>query len=1355
MPGGILQLVATGIEDTYLTNNPDITFFKTIYRRHTNFSRAELDLHFTNKLDFGKEGYCRLDHFGDLLHRLFMVIELPKIDIAFRTLTVGEVQTLLASPLYQITWETDRPIDAKFNEDDFDEVSKLIDEKVRDLNAENDIIDAILATLTGNGKFVPEIWKRNNPEYSEDNDRDNDGISDAAEKYFDEILLDYFDFDNFNLQYKIIDAHRKDIIDQRQLANSMQIQDMLLQEFISYAISEDNNQFTYNDRNLEFLFNADTANYTITGSLNQLDSGTVFRSGIAGAYGNTPFMHLDAYKIFNNTLIQNPVLISSNADVQNVKAALLTNIRWDLSKNIRQLNNIYNSLVDDARFVFYRRFPVLAIGSGTYDTNSSFSNQSLISTTAPELNDRYTSDFIVEPTVGEPDTVFHPFGQTTSNTVNNFHLTNRDLFRTALFTPYFNDLVNLWSSTDALNNPQSPTLNPPIPPNMYYLNNLWFNMTDDIPNATLHYLSSPGRSSGLSSSTQNNLFNFLVDIKNNVILPTIKPLITRQDNYDDTLRKLDETVKQTKDVTGDIILTGIVRPGIQNSTINDPLFGRITIPEFITNYYLKGLDDFENTLTGNELSNYQNIAKERLINIVNLFTTDISEIPSYDTYINRNQNIYADPLRRINKLANNDTTVFSDVQSSIWNYLFITFVNNYNNLYNDILLGLTYYMDNIGSELSQYLINISNDYLNFPIDQGALFDYFRNNDEYLNKLPIISGTMQFIGQFLTEKITTYLMELAFYDINRPLLDTRLIIVPRARFFYDFFSEVVRFIIDIIETDMQSGGGLIYNHSFHPDPNKDIVLITLRKFEDKSTQFIEPRNNASDITRDMRVVANNFFNSAGIPSMVSNPYDPTKNPNKFNLWNQYVGTFIRSVERDKFNQSGNPNSLFDWLYRDAGEEGTTDGPQELFKFNLQIDTLYNGFALEIDVYNFMADYVIQQSTLKDLPGFLRPTVEETHQLILDYYTTKKEENDQILNNIVGDENILGLKTILERSLNTSALARFAWIRRIGHYLIDQIWLKIDDQQVDKHYGEWLEIWHSLVKRIKKEPGYDILIGDVNDLNAFNTRKKNKYELIIPLQFWFCREIGSSLPLLALHNADIRVHVKLKNFNEVAYFDDFTSFRSRPKLKCKMIGEYIYVENEERENIAKSKLEYLIDTLQYHGDLFITRNSLNDDGFINILTRFKNPCKELVWVLQRLSHIDGSLENRERRWHIYSFDPDGRLNPGKAARIKFNNREREILKEIEFFNFIQPYERHYSTPEIGVNIYTFALDPESLQATGSANFSRIDDTGIEMNLKDEVMTAMETNESIVFRMAIYALSINILRIFSGLGGIVFQQ
>jgi hypothetical protein len=233
MTGGVLQLVARGTEDIYITSNPNITFFKTVYRRHTNFSRQELDLNFTNKMDFGKEGYCRIEHYGDLLHRLYLVVKLPKVDIVFRSLTVGEVQALLKT--YDIIWITNQDPSSKFNEADYLVVEKLIIQKLETLNNELGIFNDILFELGPRGPFWPETWKRNHPTFSDNIDSNNNGVTDAGDEYYDDILVDpqdgFFKYDTYNLQYKIIDSNSKDIVKSGMilpLANSFEIQKIML-----------------------------------------------------------------------------------------------------------------------------------------------------------------------------------------------------------------------------------------------------------------------------------------------------------------------------------------------------------------------------------------------------------------------------------------------------------------------------------------------------------------------------------------------------------------------------------------------------------------------------------------------------------------------------------------------------------------------------------------------------------------------------------------------------------------------------------------------------------------------------------------------------------------------------------------------------------------------------------------------------------------------------------------------------------------------------------------------------------------------------------------------------------------------
>ena len=76
MGGGLLQLVAYGAQDVYLTGNPQITFFKVVYRRHTNFSLESIQQTFNGKFDWGSRVTCQISRNGDLVHKMYVEVEL-------------------------------------------------------------------------------------------------------------------------------------------------------------------------------------------------------------------------------------------------------------------------------------------------------------------------------------------------------------------------------------------------------------------------------------------------------------------------------------------------------------------------------------------------------------------------------------------------------------------------------------------------------------------------------------------------------------------------------------------------------------------------------------------------------------------------------------------------------------------------------------------------------------------------------------------------------------------------------------------------------------------------------------------------------------------------------------------------------------------------------------------------------------------------------------------------------------------------------------------------------------------------------------------------------------------------------
>jgi hypothetical protein len=80
MGGGLMQLVAYGAQDVYLTGNPQITFWKVTYRRYTNFAIESIEQTFNGQADFGRRVQCVISRNGDLAYRTYLQVTLPEIN---------------------------------------------------------------------------------------------------------------------------------------------------------------------------------------------------------------------------------------------------------------------------------------------------------------------------------------------------------------------------------------------------------------------------------------------------------------------------------------------------------------------------------------------------------------------------------------------------------------------------------------------------------------------------------------------------------------------------------------------------------------------------------------------------------------------------------------------------------------------------------------------------------------------------------------------------------------------------------------------------------------------------------------------------------------------------------------------------------------------------------------------------------------------------------------------------------------------------------------------------------------------------------------------------------------------------
>jgi len=108
-------------------------------------------------------------------------------------------------------------------------------------------------------------------------------------------------------------------------------------------------------------------------------------------------------------------------------------------------------------------------------------------------------------------------------------------------------------------------------------------------------------------------------------------------------------------------------------------------------------------------------------------------------------------------------------------------------------------------------------------------------------------------------------------------------------------------------------------------------------------------------------------------------------------------------------------------------------------------------------------------------------------------------------------------------------------------------------------------------------------------------------------------------------------------------------------------------------------------------------------------------------------------------------DYNISSTNNTTLKLNGQDRFANRDNTFFNYIQPYQHFSGKPDVGINVYSFAVKPEELQPSGTCNFSRIDNVNLDINLTSNTNTNLE--------LLVYGFSYNILRVASGMAGLAF--
>jgi len=319
---------------------------------------------------------------------------------------------------------------------------------------------------------------------------------------------------------------------------------------------------------------------------------------------------------------------------------------------------------------------------------------------------------------------------------------------------------------------------------------------------------------------------------------------------------------------------------------------------------------------------------------------------------------------------------------------------------------------------------------------------------------------------------------------------------------------------------------------------------------------------------------------------------------------------------------------------------------------------------------------------------------------------------------------------------------SWANGIGYAMLDYVELQLGGEMIDKISGTLLDAWMELSTQLGIKNILYTMISKSITFNK-NTQTGSK-KLLIPLPFWFTRSIERALPLIALQYIDIKIIVKFKSFDKCWFkLTDSIPPANISIINASLICNYIYLDTFERQKVATQKItEYLIEQFQENVSYQVIENTAN----INIPIFFNHPVKELIWLYISQNTLNNNDYYNYANILNYNTPTETKTEPFNRFQMRFNGNERFEYLPSGYFYLYQPYKHHSCGTSQYIHVYSFAVTPETIQPSGTSNFSKLDNITLNMQCSDNIQNG---------NIHIYATNYNILRIQNGIAGILFSS
>ena len=398
--------------------------------------------------------------------------------------------------------------------------------------------------------------------------------------------------------------------------------------------------------------------------------------------------------------------------------------------------------------------------------------------------------------------------------------------------------------------------------------------------------------------------------------------------------------------------------------------------------------------------------------------------------------------------------------------------------------------------------------------------------------------------------------------------------------------------------------------------------------------------------------------------------------------------------------------------------------------------------------------------------------ETIEVVMNSYPTVNETiTTAIVPKNAGDllENLFYDVKLTGNAHAAAGSGYLNWMNGTGYAYIKEVSLLIGNQEIEKHYSEWYDIWNELTDIDLKE---HLLVNKWNDKKSYynnsivaNGGTQDPVQLYVPLKFFFCRNAGLSIPLIALQYEDIKIKTMFRKLDFLINAQ-YTAATATQTPDVKLFANYIYLDEVERRIFTQKPHEYLIEQIQHNGKV-----TLDDNSGIHELN-FNNLVKELIWVCKSknveetaptvsaatavLSNVEGTSVEKGNDYFNYTSPFGSGSSPKNleflgnqespepfgTLSISIDGNERFSAQKASYFRAVQPFYHHSKVPQKHIYCYSFALYPEKHQPSGFCDFTKF--KNIKITFNNPISNA---------NLLVFAIGYNVLRIAEGKAGLAY--